>query len=777
MLRLRFIVFFSLVILFFPQASRAQAPEVPPVTSAGTSQEPGLESIQSKLAELKADSSLDESSRSRLTEFYESALKQLKAAEDYKKQTDSFRESALQAPVEVTGINKQLDLILAASKKSPTVDFQKVPPDQLDNQLFETRLQLESLKSDLDQLGRNLSQEQARPEQIRFDQRSVQDRLRQVEEQRRGMPASGAASVKAQSIALHATEKALQANLNALQMELSSHPPRLQLLRARYDLAIAKVATESDRLENLEKFAAENRESEATRYSKELAEALEAASNKHILIQEVIQKNFRLGKEFRALSEDIGVATNRLSEIKDKTKQIEKDLEHSKKKIGLARLSPSLAAILRDQRLLLPSKQKIDREVQKLIDKTGEVTLRQFDIEEKLQTFLDIDKKVQEKLALESENAKLSKHQIIRVKVELNLLLDEQKELLLKLNEAYSKYQSILGDIDFSTQRVLEVARQYADFLDENLLWVKSSPPINGKFFLDLVAAVQWLISPQRFRETATSLTFVLQSEKLYLLFLCVLLIATLSGRRKIQARLTEITGLVSVVRSDRFRYTLDAVACTIFLVLPWFTACFGIGWLLNVNANAPEFARALGQALLAASIPLFLLQTFHHLFAGNGIAELHLKWRKKSVLVLESQIGWLRFVVVPCIFLIHLTGNQSEIDYSDSLGRLALIVVLIAICIGLDRILHPTRGALKYFVAEHYGTLIFRTRFIWYSMIVIIPLVIAAFAAAGYVSSAVELLGKLVGTIRACFIALFIYQLATRGLRLYYRELALKKL
>ncbi|MGH8500804.1 MAG: hypothetical protein ACRERV_18620, partial [Methylococcales bacterium] len=323
--------------------------------------------------------------------------------------------------------------------------------------------------------------------------------------------------------------------------------------------------------------------------------------------------------------------------------------------------------------------------MQKLIDKTGEVTLRQFDIEEKLQTFLDIDKKVQEKLALESENAKLSKHQIIRVKVELNLLLDEQKELLLKLNEAYSKYQSILGDIDFSTQRVLEVARQYADFLDENLLWVKSSPPINGKFFLDLVAAVQWLISPQRFRETATSLTFVLQSEKLYLLFLCVLLIATLSGRRKIQARLTEITGLVSVVRSDRFRYTLDAVACTIFLVLPWFTACFGIGWLLNVNANAPEFARALGQALLAASIPLFLLQTFHHLFAGNGIAELHLKWRKKSVLVLESQIGWLRFVVVPCIFLIHLTGNQSEIDYSDSLGRLALIVVLIAICIGLD--------------------------------------------------------------------------------------------
>ncbi|MGH8499403.1 MAG: mechanosensitive ion channel domain-containing protein, partial [Methylococcales bacterium] len=211
--------------------------------------------------------------------------------------------------------------------------------------------------------------------------------------------------------------------------------------------------------------------------------------------------------------------------------------------------------------------------------------------------------------------------------------------------------------------------------------------------------------------------------------------------------------------------------------MLPGVVALYGFGWLLDSNINNPEFARAVGRGFCAMSIPLFLLQTFYCVFAPNGIAELHLKWRQKAVSALESQVRWLRFVVIPCVFFISLTASQSETEYSDSLGRLALIVLLFAISIGLGKILHPMRGALRYFLAEHYTSLIFRTRFIWYSIIVIIPLVIAGFAAAGFLASAIELQEKSIATIRIGFIALFIHQLAIRWLRLYNRELALKKL
>lgn len=774
---IRYFGILPFLILFFFGAARAQTadPEVPKIAEGA--QETRSEFIYGKIDEIKADTSVDEATRTRLIDLYESALNQLKAEEGYLKETDYYRKSALQAPKEIDEINKQLNQTIEASKKIAPEEFQNVPADQLDNQLFETRLRLESLKSNLEQFGRELKQQQSRPAQIRLDHQQIQDRLEELGEKLSRLPASGDGSYKAQDTALRATEKALRANLNALQMELSSHPPRLQVLRARYDLAIAKVATESARLESLEKLAVANRESEAARYSKELAEALKAASDKHPLIRESIQQNFELGKEFRILSEDISIAAARLDKIKEETKRIESESENSEKKVSLAGLSPTLAAILREQRRLLPSDASIDQLAEKLVAKTGEVTLRLFETEEKQRSLLDVDRMVDEKLASSGPEGDLSKHQLMRVRVELSLLLEEQKSLLLKLNEAYSKYLNVLGDIDFSKQHLAEVARSYAAFLDENLLWVKSSPPVDAKFFWSLARSTRWFLWPEHWWETLTRLLVAFEAQKLLVLFLSAVILGVLGARRRITARLTEISELVASVRTDRFRYTLDAIGFTVLQIAPGVAALYGAGWLLESGAATSEFARAVGRGSCAASIPLFILQLFYRIFLPGGIAELHLKWRRNVVSALGAQTGWLRFVIVPCVFLITMTGSQAKTEYSDSLGRLALIVTMIAISLALGKILHPSKGTLKYFLADHFTSLISRTRYVWYSLILLVPLVIAGFASAGYFASAIELQGKLVATIRIVFIALFVHQLALRGLRLFNRELALKKL
>ena len=774
---IRFIFILPFLVFSFQTISLAQEFDTGISNSVEDGQDSSADTIENNIAELRADTSLDEASRTRLTELYNSALKQLTAVEAYKKQTNYFRESALRAPKETEKVNKQLNQIMEASKKKVPVDFKNRSLDQLDNELFETRLRLESLKNNLEQTGRSLKTQQSRPEQIRIDQQIIHDKLQELDDQEQNVAAFGNGTGKAQLVALRATEKSLEANLNALQMELSSHPPRLELLRARYELAIAKVAIESARLERLEKFVAENRESEAARYSKELTQALKAASDKHPLIRELVQQNFELGKEFRNVSEEIAVATKRRDQIKDKTKQIETDSENSEKKIALAGLSPTLAAILRDQRRLLPSQSKIDRIAENLVDKTGEVTLRLFEIEEQQQSFIDVDRKMEKRLESSGQSGKFSEHQLMRIRVELNLMLEEHKSLLGKLNQAYAKYLNILGEIDYSKHRLSEVAESYAEFLDENLLWVKSSPPIGINFLWGLARASQWMISPANWSETGIQLLAVMLSRKLLVLLLTVPILATFGARRRIKARLAQIAEQVGGGRNDRFLYTLDAIVLTILKVAPGIAVLYGIGWLLDSNFHNQEFARAVGRGLCAASIPLFLLQTFYRLLSEGGIAELHLNWRRKSVAVLRKQLAWLRLVVVPCVFLITLTANQSVSEYSDSLGRLALIVLLAAMSFSLSRVMHPTRGVLKYFLAERYDSWIARTRYFWFAGVVIIPLIIAGFAAAGYLASAIELEGKLVATIRILFVALLIHELALRGLRLYNRELALKKL
>lgn len=744
---------------------------------AATSGEINIDLIQAKIAEIKTDSSMDEAAQNRLIELYKSALKQIKAARSYKRKTDYYRKSALDASGEVNQINKQINQIIETSKRNSSTAYKRAKPDQLENQLFESRLRLESLKNNLEKLGRRLKQQQNQPEKIRIEQRSIQDKLEDLENQIQGLPGDQNGAYEARVSSLRATEQALQANLEALQMELNSHLPRLQLLRARYDRAITRVAVESTQMEELEKVVAENRESEAARYSQDLADALQAASNKHPLIKASIQTNFELGKEFRLVSEAIANTTKQRDHIQDEIKRIENESENSEKKVSLAGLSPTLATILREQRRLLPTDSQIDQLLENLNEKTGKVTLRLFEIEELQRNFLDSKNRLEEKLTSGKQKEEINSHQRMRVRVELNLLLEDQKAMLLKLSQAYTKYLNILGELEYAKHRWLDVTHAYAAFLDENLLWVKSSPPVDYQFLWNIVEALTWIISPKLWMTTASCFVISIKSWKPLVFALSVWLLGLIGARRGIKARLKQIAESVGTVRNDRFRYTLDAIGLNILLVVPASFAVYGIGWLLTVNPAYPDFTRAVGKGLCAASVPYFMLQIFYRIFVPGGIAELHLRWRRKTVGVLATQLGWLRFVVVPCTFLIAMTANQRVPEYSDSLGRLALITVMIAMSYALGRTLHPSNGGLKYFLLDHASSLIARTRYIWYSAFVIIPLVIAGFAAAGYLASAVELQQKLVATIRVIFLSIFVHSLTLRGLRLFNRELGLKKL
>lgn len=770
---------FSSIFLVFVLASFANThaeqseAETPSVTDGNL--EMDIQQIHGKLAELKTDNSLEKSTRTSMTELYESALRQLRAAEGFEKNTRFYRESALNAAGKIENLRKKLKQTIEKSKKNAHSNDWNIPSDRLRKKIFKTRTRLESLKNNLERLDRDYKRQQSRPEQIRIDQRVIQDKLHDLKDQQHNLPSSGIESYKAQLAALHASEKALHAEMDALEMELSSHPPRLQLLRARYDLAISEVASESAEAEILEKFAVTNRQSEAARFSKTLTDALLAASNKAPLIRQVIRKNFGLGNEFRNISERIGSATTRRDEINREAKRLATESENSEKKIDLAGLSPTLAALMREQRRLLPSDAEIDQLADTVGARSDKVTLRQFEIEEDLKPFLDIDRKIEEKLVLDT-TTKLSKHQRMRVRVELELLFSEQKALLLKLNDTYSNYLHILGEIDYSKQQLSKISRRYSAFLDENLLWVRSSPPINLKFFWNLVTAARWIVSPQEWWETGTALLTAVQTHKLLVILFSVVFLGTLGARRTITTRLNDLSKLVHVVRNDRFRYTLDAIGYTVLRVTPLVITPYFVGWLLDSDISGPEFSKAVGSGLCAASIPLFLLQTFSHIFSQGGIAELHLKWTRQSVSVLGTQLNWLKFVVVPCIFVIIMTGRQSQTDYSDSLGRLALVILMVAISTALGKALQPTRGALSRFLASHSTSLFSRTRYLWYSVIVIIPLVIAGFAAAGFLVSAVELQQKMVATIRIVFIAVFVHALSIRGLRLFNRKLALKK-
>ena len=89
---------------------------------------------------------------------------------------------------------------------------------------------------------------------------------------------------------------------------------------------------------------------------------------------------------------------------------------------------------------------------------------------------------------------KLPVEQRMMIQAELRVLLNSQKELLNKLAMTYTTYLRTLGDFDFARQQMVSQANKFATYLDENLLWVKSSDPVNADYIAGLFHSTKWLI-------------------------------------------------------------------------------------------------------------------------------------------------------------------------------------------------------------------------------------------------------------------------------------------
>ncbi|MDD1613158.1 MAG: mechanosensitive ion channel, partial [Methylococcaceae bacterium] len=209
--------------------------------------------------------------------------------------------------------------------------------------------------------------------------------------------------------------------------------------------------------------------------------------------------------------------------------------------------------------------------------------------------------------------------------------------------------------------------------------------------------------------------------------------------------------------------------------VLPIPLFSYYLGWLLSSSIHVVDFTRAIGKGLQSASIPLLILQFFYRLFAEEGIARQHFQWQKNSVGLLRKQIAWVRFFAIPSVFIITCTSASKVSTYGDNLGRLALIISMIALAFFGSRLLNPKRGLLQSYIKINPEDWITKLRYIWYPAVICIPVAIIGFAVAGYYLSALELEQKLIITLRLIFLTIIIHALVFRWLTLVNRQLAIK--
>ena len=262
--------------------------------------------------------------------------------------------------------------------------------------------------------------------------------------------------------------------------------------------------------------------------------------------------------------------------------------------------------------------------------------------------------------------------------------------------------------------------------------------------------------------------------------FLTLLAIVSISilllAKNRAKQRLQHISTRVGKIYSDNFYYTIEALLYSVIRAAPAPLTTAYIGWFLCNSSSSNRFTQTIGIGFEQVAVTWFLFQFFYCLFEPSGVMRKHFQWQDETSNQIRRQLAWLRFVFVPCTFLVKVTLAMDVPLYSDSLGRIALNINILAVVIALAQLLHPKHGLTQQSVINHPGGWIAKSRYISY-WVIFTPLIITGFSLAGYYLSAVELQQKLMVTLWSIFLMSIPYEVVFRWLGIVNQQLAIKNL
>ncbi len=765
------LLIFTLLSSLMPQVVLAQSQNGKPVTS-----EYDPENLRNKIEVLTAREGLDEGVKTKTLKYYQSALDNLANTGEFNFRSENYQKALQLAPDRIKNLQNAIKQTQQKLEKQKIEDFSHIPIEELEQRLIIEKGKISNLDQQTKRLDALLAEQNSRPQQIRLETVEAKQDLDAARNKLEIPPTSAESKleIEARHIHLKTLIESRTAELKKLEIEAASNPLRTEVIKSELQLLDMQKNLLAPVIAAIESTLSERRQQEAKEMQKALDQAEQELADKHPVIQLVTRENIQYSRDLQAITTKIEQSGEQKNKIDSKSAEIETDFKSAERKISLAGLSPALGKILREQRRNLPTAGQFSLQSQTIQDETAQTGLAQFKIEDRLKELADIDLELNRIMNSEVDN-KLPANERMMTQAELRVLLNNQKDLLNRLSVAYTAYLRTLGDLDFARQQMLSQAEKFATYLDERLLWVPSSAPIDTEYLIDLFGSFQWLLSPLNWLSFTKDIVKAAISKPLLSAFSIMILIVLMTVKAKVKHQLTAISNRIGKIYTDKFSYTLIAMGDIFVLALPLPLLIFLAGWLLADNPHVTDFSQAIGAGLQAASIPLLTLAVFYRLFAPQGVAQKHFLWQAKNAGIFRKQIAWVRFVAVPGVFLTELNGSSAIASHSDNLGRLAVIIIMLSLAAFLFNILKPSKGVLQDYLEANPNGWLYRSRYIWYPAAVIAPLTIIGFATAGYYLSALELQNKLIVMLRMIFISIIIYELVLRWLTLANRQLALK--
>ena len=757
------------------------SPEPVDITSTYTTEVLNIHKVKTLITETEGKTELDETLRTKLLEQYRAALYQLALSQQHKNEAENLKRYIEITPEEIKKIREQLQ----QAQKSDVQD-KPLPADiseyttskELELRLAQEQSNLLEIKNRLSGKDGEIQKLQLRPDNIQNEIIEAKQRLDGYTQTLKSGSLDGENPLEsnARITLLQARQNSSIHEITKLEQELLSNNVKRELLVATRNVLNIKVSNAEHLVKTLEEMVNQFREKEVQQARLAAERAKREAIDKHIAVKELAEENTGYTTELTDIAQYISKIAPQRTTFSDQLKQIKLDFENAQKQIEIAgEVDEALAQIMLDQRRRLPnvsSKKKINEDIRKKIISTR---LRRFRLDEQIRSMSNIPletARIMSKKVLGSVSQEAREN----IENEITVLLTKKSELLNKLDNAYGSLLKALGEFHSELKLYIENVEVYAAFMDEQLIWVPSSPPMSKLTWHKLIYSFNWLFSPNNWKELGIAAMSIITKSPV--LFGITLLITfwLFSTRIRLKKELEVISNNIRKISTDHFRHTIHAFLITILSAIPFPFIMGFISWQLLKMEGASEFVKACGFGLLFASWLILSFQFFRAVCYKKGLGETHFKWKKTTLKILRNNLFWLLTIVSITSFFSTMVQYQSNTGYHDSLGRLGFITGMAAFAVFIKRVIQPKRGIFANIISANPNGWLSRLIWLWYPASIILPISLAGFAAFGYYYVAYQLGLKFLQTLWILFGAVIAYYLGIRWFYIKERRLVLEQ-
>ena len=566
---------------------------------------------------------------------------------------------------------------------------------------------------------------------------TARERLAEVETQLQTLAAATDTSdlATAKRLSLSTRRRALEQEILSYQAELKAYDQRAELLPLRRDLAAGRGALAEQELAKWREAINRQRQRDA---EEQLHRAKQEAQQAHPAIAGLTQQNAELAERRKALAQLIVQTTGRLEKAKQQLAALQDQFTRTQGKVDAVGQTNAIGLLLRKQREAMPdirSQYKNIRERQPVIQ---ECQLELLQLDDRRTDLADLEEQIRKELQAAARGEHFDNE--YELEWAARRALETEKEYLDALIVDLNSYFDKLIDLDNAERQLTQQTEDYVEYIDERVLWIRSTSALDTASFRHVGQATAWLIRPESWLALVTCLSADARENLFRGVSVLLVFGLLLWVQSRLRRRLNHVGERAELASCCRLLPTIEAFALTAVLscVVPgilWY-----LSWRLNAAVVTLPFCTAVANGLAFTAGAYLVLDLLEKKCRRNGLADAHFDWPVSALRPIRHYVRLAKILVLPLIFIVVTMDSQANDRWADSLGRVCFIAAMTLSAFLVQRSLRPKGHISQALLASRRGGWLYLLRLLWYPTLILLPLALAILAGTGYYYTAQQL-------------------------------------